>query len=261
MNKILPIVIAVVFGGVVVFGAFKVLQSFSSPEEKNTESSTGSSKSNPKTETALRELRVEEKPFVSLVPRVDGRELQMTISKIPQDVEVVEYEMVYKVASGITQGVPGSVKPKGQTKIERDLLLGTCSSGKCRYDEGVEDGSFTLRLRNSDGKLIAKLETPFHLQKGGKSLNLPNGSFELTSSNIASSAYYLTMGTFGLPGDFPGKTMGQPYGVFTKGQTSVSGEVDIEGEGSSYIWNGSKWTELKGNKSTSLGVFVKASSE
>lgn len=254
MNKILPIVLAVALGGVVVFGVFKVLQSFGKPETRVVDS-----KNNKKAEEVLRELPIEERPFVSLIPRADGHELHMTITKIPSDAGTIEYKLVYKDAKGISQGVPGTVK--AQFSIERDLVLGTCSSGKCRYDEGVEEGNFTIRLRNVDGKLIAKLETPFYLQKGGKELNFLDGSFSLTAGNLSKNAYYLTMSTLGLPGQVSGKVVGKPYGVFTKGSSTVSASVQIKGEGSLYTWNGSKWSELKDNKATSFGVFVKASAE
>lgn len=212
-------------------------------------------------EQVVKELPIEKRPFVSLTPRADGHEFHLIISNIPSGTESVEYELVYKVASGVTQGVPGTVKLSGKSSIERDLLLGTCSSGKCRYDEGVENGTFTLRLRDSDGKLITKLETDFHLQQDGKGLISSDGKFVISSSGLGKGAFYLTMNTFGLPGKAPGKVVSGPYGAFTKGSTKVSGIVTLDGSGTLYGWNGSKWVALDSGTTSFLGTFVRIASE
>jgi hypothetical protein len=145
--------------------------------------------------------------------------------------------------------------------MERDLLLGTCSSGRCRYDEGVEDGTFTLRLRDEDGKLISKLETRFYLQKGGLKLSSADNDFSLSSTKLSKNTYYIVVGTFGLPKDAPGDVVGEPYGIFTKGSTKVSGSIDLDGEGTLYGYNGSKWVELADGETSFLGTFVKIASE
>lgn len=215
-------------------------------------------------EEVLKELPIEERPFVSLTPRVDGHEFHLTISNIPSGAESIEYELVYKVASGVTQGVPGTVKLSGKTSIERDLLLGTCSSGKCRYDEGVEKGTFTIRLRDDDGKLITKLETEFRLQKGGQKLTSIDGKFSLTSAITSSKDFYLIMETFGLPKEAPGKVTSGPYGVFSQAKNvkTVSSGIDMEGSGDLYVWSGGQnWGKLEGSKTFSLGTFIRVASE
>ncbi len=210
-----------------------------------------------KEQEVLRELPLAEKPFASLTPRTDGHEFKLAVSKIPAGTDTFEYELVYKNSDGVTQGVPGSVKLKGATTLERNLLLGSCSSGKCKYDEGVEKGTLTLRLRNADGELISKLETDFHLQQGGP-LSSSDGNFKLTSSSLSAKTFYLTMGTFGLPMSAPAGASSGPYGVFTSGNTTVVGMVTL-GSGTIYDWNGSKWAMLEGGKTSSLGVFVATS--
>ncbi|HBL52231.1 MAG: hypothetical protein A3D24_02065 [Candidatus Blackburnbacteria bacterium RIFCSPHIGHO2_02_FULL_39_13] len=252
MKKILPIVLIVVVGLGLIGGAFLFLK-------KSTQAPGQKQGVNPDVvkETVLRELPLEERPYTTLIPRADGREFHLTISKIPSGAEVLEYELVYKVASGVTQGVPGSIKINNQSKIERDLLLGTCSSGKCRYDEGVSDGTFTLRFRDNQGRLVAKLETPFYLRKGGKELKLSGSDFAINNAVLSPSTYYLVMNTFGLPGKVDGNVSSGPFGVFTKGSEKVSGTVTIgDVQGTIYQWNNSKWNQVSVGKITSLGVFV-----
>lgn len=254
MRRILPIVIVVVLGIALIVGG---VWFFTRSKEKVAPGG-GTKKSQ---EQVVKELPLEERPFVSLTPRLDGHEFHLIISNIPGGTDSVEYELVYKVASGVTQGVPGTVKLSGKTSLERDLLLGTCSSGRCRYDEGVEKGAFTLRLRDEDGKLITKLETEFHLQQDGKGLISSDGKFSISSNSLGKSTFYLTMNTFGLPGKAPGKVVAGSYGAFTKGATKVSGTVTLDGSGTLYGWNGSKWVEVMDGKISSLGTFIRVASE
>ena len=244
MNKTLPIVLIVVIGLGIAAGAFLFFNKKDSG--KNT-----TAKEKAETET-FRELPLDERPFVTLTPRADGHEFHLTIQKIPKDSEIVEYELVYKNSDGVTQGVPGSIKYKGESKIERDLLLGSCSSGKCKYDEGVEEGSFTLKLRDDNGKLITKLDTGFHLQQNPRKITSSDDKFSLSGTFAA--GYYLTMGTLGLPEKAPGTVSSGPYGVFTKSASkSLSATVDLSGK--AYVYT-TKWVELSGNKTSSLGTFI-----
>lgn len=253
MKRWLVIFIIVLVGLLTAGGAFWLLRGDSKSEDTEGEK--------PVKEEIIKELPIEERPFVSLTPRADGHEFHLAVSNIPRVADSLEYELVYKVASGVTQGVPGTVKLSGKTSIERDLLLGTCSSGKCRYDEGVEKGTFTVRLRDEDGKLITKLETEFHLQQDGRSLTSGDGKFSISSTRLGKSTFYLTMNTFGLPGKAPGKVVSGPYGAFTKGVSKVSGTITLDGSGTLYGWNSSKWVMLDGDKTSFLGTFIRVASE
>lgn len=247
MNRNLIILLVVVLGIATAGGVFWFVKGVT---QKPTTTPTNETE-------VLRELPLSERPFTSMTPRTDGHEFKLIISKIPSMIDTLEYELVYKNSSGVTQGVPGSVKLKGATTLERNLLLGSCSSGKCKYDEGVEKGTLTLRLRNADGELISKLETGFHLQEGGP-LSSSDGNFKLTSSSLSAKTFYLTMGTFGLPAGAPAGVSSGPYGVFTSGKTAVAGTVSL-GNGKVYGWSSVKWMMLENGKASSLGVFVATS--
>jgi hypothetical protein len=102
-------------------------------------------------ESALVEVSLADSPVASLTPTADGHWLNMVVTKLNPMVEMhnaatMDYELLYKLPDGRTQGVPGTIKLTGQESIENDLLLGSESSGKFRYDEGVEQGTFTLRF-------------------------------------------------------------------------------------------------------------------
>lgn len=133
---------------------------------------------------AVPEIPADQRPSVSLTPTNDGHWLNFVVSKTNvKGAASMDYELVYSVKNGGQQGVPGTVKLDG-SNVERKLLLGSESSGKFRYDEGVETGTMTLRFRNSSGKLIGKLSTTFTLAK--KSLPAGRqGVYEVTMDTFA----------------------------------------------------------------------------
>lgn len=146
----------------------------------------------------VKEIPLEQRPIVSLIPSRDGHWLKLKIEQIKVvGAESLDYELLYSLPDGRVQGVPGTVKIEGD--VIRDLLLGSESSGKFRYDEGVETGSLTLRFRNSKGKLIGKLITKFHMQTGVKELTSADAKFAYTLNKAPKGAYYITMETFAEP--------------------------------------------------------------
>jgi len=129
-------------------------------------------------EETVKEIPADQRPLVSLTPTSDGHWLTFRVQKIKvKDATSMDYELIYSTTSGGQQGVPGTVKLSGD--IERKLLLGSESSGKFRYDEGVDGGTLTIRFRNSKGKLLGKLSTKFTLTSPKK------GVFEVTMDTFA----------------------------------------------------------------------------
>ena len=162
----------------------------------------------------------------------------------------MDYELLYQTGAGVTQGVPGTVKLSGQESFEAELLLGSESSGKFRYDEGVETGTITLRFRNRDGKLLAKFESEFHLQTDTDSLSSLDGEFTSELDDI-SDDYFVTMHTIGLPEDAPGELASGPYGVFSSSEFAPDGSIELSG--SVYRWEESVWTD---SFDEAAGIFI-----
>lgn len=82
-------------------------------------------------------------------------EVIMTISDVSL-FDSFEYEMNYDAevdGEMVPRGAIGSgeVEP-GETSIRREITIGTCSAGKCKYDTGVTKISFIIRLNLKDGQ-------------------------------------------------------------------------------------------------------------
>ncbi len=200
-------------------------------------------------------LFLNERPVASLTPSADGHWLKLTLTKILSSAASMDYELLYQLPDGRTQGVPGTIKLTGQDKIERDLLMGSESSGKFRYDEGVKEGTLTIRFRNDAGKLITKLSTKFALLSKTKELKSIDEKFNYKLASINSKDFFVVMETFGVPREAPAEPTSGPFGVFISSKTAVSGTVTMEGT-NIYLYSGSGWTKLDSGKSSNTGIFV-----
>jgi len=214
MKKYLPIIIFVV-GVVFVIGIFLLIKGKKTaqvvPEEE-----------------VIPEIAFEKRPVVSLTPSKDGHWLKLSISKIVIPATSLDYELLYKLPDGRTQGVPGTVTLGGKDQLDRDLLLGSESSGKFRYDEGVETGPLTIRFRDDKGKLLGKLSTDFHLQTATTDITTVDGKFKFTLEKKPKEGFFVTMETFGVPNIVSKTVSSGPYGLFTSLTDVFSGTVKMD---------------------------------
>jgi hypothetical protein len=241
MKKFLPIFLFLIGALVLVGVYFFVFRSKKGASEVNTD------------ETSLTEVPLEKRPVVSLTPTSDGHYLDLKVDKIEIEAASLDYELLYSVPEGATQGVPGTIPLDGQTQIERKLLLGSESSGKFRYDKGVEGGSLTLRFRDAQGKLVAKFATDFRLLSDTDSLESSDGKFSV-SLNKTAKDFFVIMETFGVPQIPPGNITSGPYGVFASSELVGSGSVSLDG--TPLRWTGKDWTSQVGGDAFGLGIFV-----
>jgi hypothetical protein len=214
------------------------------------------------------ETAFEDRPFVSLTPRTDGKELTLEIANI-KNAETIDYELVYLAEGGLSRGVIGSIKNPGETSEPKTLLLGSCSRNVCKYDEGVNGGTLTLKFRSPEG--VRKFDSVFALQKGGDELTLDEGEFSL-SGTIPTTTYFVVMSTIGLPEPIDGGLVAGPFGVFSSQKVIVKGGKLVlpapaeENQYQALIWNGETWNELTpvkeaisgkiGFGTTAIGTFV-----
>lgn len=199
------------------------------------------------------ELPFSQRPYTQLIPTEDGHYLNLIVSNINvPKAESMDYELYYGTAEGITQGVPGKVKLEGKSMIERPLLLGSESSGKFRYDEGVNDGTLTLRFRDKDGKMIGKVAGQWTLSSETDMLTSLDGKFKYTLDE-ASEAFFVVMPTFGVPESAPIDVSSGPYGVFASVDDEFPGTVNFTGN--VQMWDGSSWNSVSGS-SDNIGVFI-----
>lgn len=220
MKKFLPLILIVV--GVLIIGGviFAV-----------TRGSKNQSSSN-QAEENIPELPQSEWPVVTLTPTSSDRApnslghfLDFKVQKINvTGASSMDYLLVYSTSDGGQQGVPGSVKLTGGD-IERSLLLGSESSGKFRYDAGVETGTMTITFRDAKGKSLGKLSTAFHLQSDVTDLTSVDGKFTYTLDKAAKNVFFVTMQTFVQPDASMYVVWQNGYGVFASDGEPHAGKL------------------------------------
>ena len=212
MKKYLPLILLGVGVLIAVVAVFLVIKKAKAP--KDTE-----------VEETVKEIPAEERPVVSLLPSADGHYLKLTIAQIKvKNAGSLDYELLYTLPDGRTQGVPGTVKLSG-ADIVKDLLLGSESSGKFRYDEGVDGGTVTIRFRDAKGKLIGRLSTKFTMQTGVTTLASFDGSFKYELDKKAAGVFFVTMQTFAEPNPSSVVVYQNGYGIFASDGKPHAGEV------------------------------------
>ena len=204
----------------------------------------------------MMELKTSEMPVVSLTPTEDGHYLNLKIDQIDiPGVVSMDFQFLYDVPDKVQQGSSGDGIDITSGSFESDLLLGSESAGKFRYDEGVEKGNIMLWFRDKDKKLVTKLETDFHMQTNSSELSSQDGLFSFTTEN--KKGIVITMNTLGIPKGYefnPENISSGPYGVFSL--EKVSGNAEFEDGGDLYYFDGS-WN--KGNSGSGIFVSVKSS--
>lgn len=204
-------------------------------------------------EEVTAEIPLNLRPITTLTPKSDGHWLNLKIENIKVAAASVDYELIYKTRDGNTQGVPGSVTFSSGETIERELLLGSESSGKFRYDEGVKEGTLTLRFRSDRGKLIGKLSTDFRMYYQEEELKSADEKFSFIL-NKAPKAYFIVMNVFGIGDNTVTPNMG-PYGVLSSDSKYYDGSVDL-GEGNYMRSTGGEYTLVDDPKSSKTGFFI-----
>ncbi len=94
----------------------------------------------------------------------DKRNVNMKITKL-EGIKSIEYELDYTAivteegeTNEVPRGVLSTIDVNGDSEIDKDVLLGTCSSGTCKYDKVTSDIKLILKLTYENGD-VASVET------------------------------------------------------------------------------------------------------
>lgn len=198
-------------------------------------------------------ISLEERPYLSLVPRNDGRELTFNIASLPKPASELEYELEYQ-AGTLLQGAFGSIDFETEKPpVSKKILLGSCSAGgACSFHEDVQGGTITTKFRGEPNYAL-KDEWRFLPTKGAKGEFASRDSkFQVTAGKVLDgSSYIIIMQTSGLPKQAPGEVVAGPYGIYPSSGLPTKGELDIsmrllaDSETATiYGWDGSDWVEF-----------------
>lgn len=148
-NKIIPIGIIIILVGIIAFGIYKL--NAKTPLKPVVVNNVADEETiAPTIDTAT---QVE---FTSLSGK---REVLVKINGIPTSTETIDYELSYEEKEKGLQGVIGTIQiTKSEKSVEKQITLGTCSSGRCVYHTVVGKIKVTLRFVGSYGSRIFEKE-------------------------------------------------------------------------------------------------------
>lgn len=96
---------------------------------------------------------------VQLTSGVGKKDAELKVDAVPPGTQTVEYELSYQEKQKGLQGVLGTVTlEENQTEFNKQITLGTCSSGRCVYHEVVGKVKATLKFSGSYGDKIFEKE-------------------------------------------------------------------------------------------------------
>jgi len=204
------------------------------------------------------EVPLDKRPFVSLIPSKDGHFLNLKVEKIKIEASNLEYQLLYKTENQVLQGVPGVLDLGGKTSISEEILLGSESSGKYRFDEGVKEGSLNLYFRDKNGKLVARFETDFRMFSQDEKIFSSDEKLSLKVSAMPRHYFLIVMHTVGLPDFFEGEISNGPYGVFFSQGIEAQVEAKFDQDGKVFFYKDNSWNEgSKFNGNSSVLVLEK----
>ncbi len=92
---------------------------------------------------------------VSLTSATGGKNVTLKIGQISRGTTSIDYELSYQTAKQGLQGVIGTITlSNGESDYQKDILLGTCSSGVCIYHQVVGKINLTLKFTGDYGQRI-----------------------------------------------------------------------------------------------------------
>ncbi len=96
---------------------------------------------------------------VDLISSSAGHEVTLVIKGIPSGTNSIDYELSYQTAQQGLQGVIGTIElSEGEVEVDKNLTLGTCSSGTCIYHKVVGKVRLNLRFSGDDGEKVFENE-------------------------------------------------------------------------------------------------------
>jgi len=194
-------------------------------------------------------IPVEERPYVSIVPNQNGRNLVITLHDLKKPAEEAEVEVEYQTG----ELLQGAMLPIDLAKLPEsvDMLLGSCSAGgKCSYHEDVSGGSLLLRFMGSE-KYVLKNDWAFIDNTEQETQFASRDSkFRVEGKGLARAKYAVILQSPGLPENVERRLLSAPYAIQYDG--SVTGDVTVSIRMSEDVttatilgWDGESWLELK----------------
>lgn len=97
---------------------------------------------------------VDASTVVSLKALQGNKEIVLEGKGVPTGTESIDYELSYDTKGQGKQGVIGTIATITGSSFEKQMTLGTCSSGRCVYHEVIGSIQVTLKFTGEYGEKV-----------------------------------------------------------------------------------------------------------
>lgn len=240
MKKAVPVIGALVVLGLVGFGVYSYTKKPAAVQEEPQQKK--------KVAEPVNVIPVSERPYLTITPHADGRNLTIAVEALNKDATGVEYELEYQ-AGTLLQGAFGQFD-LDSTPASEKVLLGSCSAGgSCTYHEDVKGGSLLTRYEGPTNYAVQSDWKYFENTAKESSFASRDSLFHIESKDLSSIGYIVIFNTAGAPKELPGTLVSELYSL-TASET-LSGEATLtirtkeEGAFAIVGWDGTAWKELQ----------------
>lgn len=101
---------------------------------------------------------VDSSTTVTLIAQPGNKEMTLKSAGIPKNTTSVDYELSYDTKGQGKQGVIGTITSIEDNSFEKQMTLGTCSSGRCVYHEVIGAIQVTLKFTGEYGEKVLSKE-------------------------------------------------------------------------------------------------------
>ncbi len=240
MKKTVPIIGALVVLALIGFGVYSYTKKPAAVQEETPQKK--------KVSEPVNVIPVSERPYITITPHADGRNLSIAVEVLNKEATGVEYELEYQ-AGTLLQGAFGQFDLESVPASEK-ILLGSCSAGgACTYHKEVKGGSLLTRYEGPENYAVQSDWKYFENNAKETGFASRDSLFHIESPDLASVAYLVVFNTAGAPKELPGTLVSELYSL-TASET-LSGEATLtirakeEGTFTIVGWDGSIWKELE----------------
>jgi hypothetical protein len=192
-------------------------------------------------------IPVTDRPFVSILPTADGKNVLVRVEALKKAATEVEYELEYQAGS-LLQGAFGEIK-LDKIPSETRILLGSCSAGgACTYHTDVQGGTLLMRYTGPENFAL-KTEWKYIENKTKETaLSSKDGKFQISGAELAKQKLVVIANSPGYPADPQGMVVSEHYGFAlgseVKGKLKLSIRAKEEGTLTIKGWNGESWVSF-----------------
>ena len=227
-------------------GGVYAVRSFLSPQQTPAEQSQKR-----KVELPVNVIPVSDRPYVQIVPKPDGHNLEIVIKDVKKEADTAQYLIEYQTGE-MLQGAEGEIS-LGSLPAMVEIFLGSCSAGgKCSYHEDVKGGNLRTEFSGGTDAYALKSDWRYFDNKAKETaFSSKDAKFQIESTTLTAQKYVIVFNSPGYPQGLEGTPVSDPYSLTTSAPMSGKGTLTMraneEGQLKIKGWDGSKWHEFSGN--------------